>query len=117
MSSIQPMSVQGLSAETSERAQHLGTVAWAVFFIWAGISLLAPLPWGWLLLGAGLVLSAQSFRWQMRIKIESFWIVCGIVLVAPSLWNIFHLPWPLSAIMLIALGGVLLGKGFIAVRH
>jgi hypothetical protein len=53
----------------------------------------------------------------MAMEIEGFWIACGIVFLAAGLWNIFDLPWPLPAIMLIVLGAVLLGKVFVAVRH
>ncbi len=118
MSSPRPTSVQGPSAETSGQAQHLGTVVWALFFIWAGVVILAAVPWGWFLSGVGLlVLAAQLARWQMGMEIEGFWIACGIVFLAGGLWNIFDLPWPLPAVMLIALGAVLLGKVFVAVRH
>lgn len=118
MSSTQPTSVRGPSTETSEQAQHLGTIVWALFFIWAGVAVLTAVPWGWFLLGVGLlVLAAQVARWQMGMEIEGFWIACGIVFLAAGLWNIFDLPSPLSAIMLIALGAVLLGKVLLAVRN
>ncbi len=117
MTSIQPTSFQGSPTENSERARHLGYVAWALFFIWAGVSILASLTWGWFLLGVGvLTLGAQLARWQMDIEIEGFWVGCGIVLLAAGIWSLLDLPWPLSAIMLIALGTFLLGKVFVAVR-
>jgi hypothetical protein len=117
MSSIQPTFFQG-PVEKSERAQLLGYVSWALFFIWAGVSILAALTWGWFLLGVGLlVVAAQLARWQMGMAIEGFWVGCGIVFLAAGIWSVLDLPWPLSAVMLIALGAVLLGKVFVAVRR
>ncbi len=114
MTSIQPTSFQGSPAGKSERAEYLSYAAWAVFFIWAGVCILAALPWGWFLLGVGvLVLAAQLARWQMGLEIESFWVACGVVFFAGGIWNVLDLPWPLSAILLIGLGAMLLGKAFV----
>ncbi len=117
MTSMQPTSSQGSPIEPSERARNLGYVVWALFFIWAGVSILAALTWGSFLLGVGLlVVAAQLARWQMVMEIEGFWVGCGIVFLAAGIWSLLDLPWPLSAIMLIALGAVLLGKVFVASR-
>jgi hypothetical protein len=100
MNSTQPV--------TSEK---IGSIAWAVFFLWAGIALLANLPWGWFLLGVGiLILAGQIARWLMDMKIEGFWATCGVVLLAGGVWTLLNLPWPLAPILLILLGVVLLGK-------
>ncbi len=113
MTSIQP-AFQGSSAGKVERAEYLSYAAWAVFFIWGGVSILAALSRGWFLLGVGvLVLAAQLARWQMDFNIESFWIACGIIFLAGGIWNVLDLPWPLSAILLIGLGAMLLGKAFV----
>ncbi len=112
MTSIQPTSSQGLPAGKSERAEYLSYAAWALFFIWSGVCILAALPWGWVLLGVGvLVLAAQLARWQMDLEIEGFWVACGVVFLVGGIWNLLSLPWPLSAILLIGLGAILLGKG------
>ncbi len=50
-------------------SDKIGSVAWAVFFIWAGVALLANVPWGWFLLGVGIVtLTAQIARWLLNMK-------------------------------------------------
>lgn len=108
----------GSSTEMSERARQLDSVAWAVFFIWVGIAMLAQLPWGWFLVGVSvIILAVQIARWQMDMKIEGFWIACGTVLLAGGLWNLLDLPWPLAPILLILLGVALLGKAVVAVRR
>jgi hypothetical protein len=116
MSSTQPAFGQGSSAEKSAPARQLDSVAWAVFFIWVGIAMLAEVPWGWFLLGVGvLIVVAQFARWQMGMKIEGFWVACGAVFLAGGLWQLLNLPWPLAPILLILLGVALLGKAVIGV--
>lgn len=53
MTSTQPAFGPRSSTETSDHARQLDSVAWAVFFIWVGIAMLADVPWGWFLLGVG----------------------------------------------------------------
>lgn len=57
-----------------------------------------------------LILGTQLVRFLMDLKIEGFWIACGSVFLAGGLWKLLNLPWPLSPILLIVLGVVLLGK-------
>jgi hypothetical protein len=95
-----------------------GAVAWATFFLWIGIVMLANVSWGWFLLGVGiLTLAIQSARWQMNMKIEGFWVACGAVFLAGGLWTLLNLPWPFVPILLILLGVALLGKTVIDVRR
>jgi len=106
------------STETSDHARQLDSVAWAVFFIWVGIAMLADVPWGWFLLGVGaLILTAEFARWQMDLKLSGFWIACGTVFLAGGLWILLDLPWPLAPILIILLGVVLLGKTVVGVRR
>ena len=89
--------------------------AWAVFFIWAGIAMLAGVPWGWFFTGVGvLTLAAQLVRWWMDLRIEGFWVVCGIVFLVGGVWELLGIAWSLAPILLIVLGATLLWK---AVRH
>ncbi len=98
----------------AEKSGKLGSVAWAVFFIWVGIATLANFPWGWFLLGVGiLILATQGARWLMSMKIEGFWIACGTVFIAGGLWTLLNLPWQLAPILIILLGIVLLGRAVI----
>jgi hypothetical protein len=98
----------------TEKSGKLGSVAWAVFFIWLGIAMLANFPWGWFLLGVGiLILAAQCARWLIGLRIEGFWISCATVFIAGGLWTLLNLPWQLAPILIILLGVVLLGRAVI----
>ncbi len=100
-----------LPVEASGPARYLDSVVWAVLFLWVGVAMLAELPWGWFLVGVGvLILAAQFARKQMDAKIEGFWVASGIVFLAGGLWNLFAMPWPLAPILLVLLGAVMLGK-------
>jgi hypothetical protein len=97
--------------ETNQHAQQISSFAWALFFIWVGVAMMAQVPWGSFLLGVGvLILVVQFARWQLDVVIEGFWLACGTILVAAGLWEILDLPWPLAPILLILLGVALLGK-------
>ncbi len=61
-------------ASPADKSDEIGSIAWAIFFIWAGIAILANLPWGRFLLGVSIIiLAAQLVRWLMDRKIEGFW--------------------------------------------
>jgi hypothetical protein len=114
MMNIQASLSQPSSSERSEHARQIDSVAWSVFFIWVGLSMLMPIPWGWFLLGVAAIISAVQFaRWQMAMTIEGFWIACGAVCLVGGLWSILALPWPLAPILLILLGVALLGKAVV----
>ena len=119
MKSMQPASGQGSSTEKSELTRHLDSIAWAAFFIWIGVAMLVVIPWGWFLVGLGiLILAAQLARSQMNIKIEGFWVAWGAVLLIGGLWTVLNLTsWPLVPIVLVVLGLVLLSKAIISIRH
>ncbi len=114
MNSTQTSLGHSPSTESSDRARQFDSVAWAVFFIWVGVAMLAPIPWGWFLVGvAAIILAVQLARWQIGLTIEPFWITCGAVCLAGGLWNVLQLPWPLAPILLILLGVALLGKAVV----
>jgi hypothetical protein len=119
MNSMQPASGQGSSTEKSELTRHLDSIAWAAFFIWIGIAMLVALPWGWFLVGLGiLILAAQLARSHINIKIKGFWVACGAVFLIGGLWTVLNLAsWPVTPIVLILLGVVLLGKAVISIRR
>ena len=102
------------SQEPSNRDEGLRQVdsaAWAVLFIWVGVVMLAGLPWAWFLVGVGvLILGAQALRWQRNLKVETFGVVVGLIILAAGIWDLLSLPWPLMPIILILLGGYLLWK-------
>ncbi len=101
-------------SEPNERARQIDAVAWALFFIWVGVGMLAQIPWGWFLVGiAILILGAEFARWQFSGTMEGFWIACGLVFLAGGLWNVLDLPWPLAPILLILFGVAMLAKAFV----
>ncbi len=111
MNSTQSAVSPGSSFDPGDRARQIDSVAWAVFFIWVGIAMLAQVPWGWFLIGVGaLILAAQLVRWQLNMEIERFWVACATVFLIGGVWHLFDLPLPLAPILLILLGLALLGK-------
>ena len=119
MNSTQPPSGQGSSTEKSELARQLDSTARAIFVIWIGIAMLLAIPWGWFLVGLGiLILAAQLARSQMNIKIEGFWGAWGALFLVGGLWTVLNITsWPLTPIVLILLGVVLLGKAIIKISR
>ncbi len=94
-----------------ERVRRIDSAAWAVFFIWVGIVMLAGVPWDWFLVGVGvLILGVQVLRRQWNLKIETFGVVIGLIILAAGVWDLLSLPLPLMPIILIALGAYLLWK-------
>ncbi len=99
------------SASQHDRSRQVDSGAWAVFFIWLGVVMLAGLAWAWFLVGVGaLILGAQMIRQQSNLKVETFGVVVGLIILAAGIWDLFALPLPLMPIVLIALGGYLLWK-------
>ena len=95
----------------NEPAQQLGSIGWAIFLIWIGIAMLGHFPWGWFLLGTGmLILAVQFGRWRIGVEVENFWVACGTVFVVGGVWQLLDLPWPLAPLLLILLGVISLGK-------
>lgn len=96
---------------SSERSRQIDSAAWAVFFIWVGVTMLAHVPWSWFLVGVGaLILGAQLCRWQMALKVDGFGVACGVIFLAGAAWELLALQWPLAPVLLILLGGYLLWK-------
>jgi len=99
---VEPNSGQGSSTEKSELTGHLDSIVRAVFIIWVGTAMLVAMPWGWFLVGLGiLILGAQLARLQMNIKIEGFRVAWGTVFLVGGLWTVLNLAsWPLAPIVL-----------------
>ncbi len=92
-------------------SRQIDSGAWAVFFIWLGVVMLAGLPWDWFLVGVGvLILGAQLIRRQRDLKIETFGVIVGLIILAAGIWDLLALPLPLMPVILILLGGYLLWK-------
>lgn len=102
---------QASSDPNSEFSQRVDSGAWAAFFIWVGVTMLAHVPWGWFLFGLGvLILGAQTSRWLMGLKVDGFGVACGVIFLAGGVWELAALPWSLAPVLLILLGGYLLRK-------
>ena len=102
---------QSLSDRNDPRARQIDSAAWAVLFIWIGLALLAHVPWGWFLIGVGvLVVGAQAARRQASLKVETFAIVIGVIFLVGGVWELLALQWPLIPILLILLGVYLLQR-------
>jgi hypothetical protein len=97
---------------------QLDRVAWSIFFIWVGFTMLVELPWGWFLLGiAVLILAVQFARWEIGANIEGFWVACGVAFLLGSLWQLLGLAWPLLPVLLILLGLALLSKAIMSFKR
>lgn len=106
-----PLSDSPRSSNQDEHARQIDAAAWAVFFIWVGIVMLAGMPWAWFLVGVGiLIVGAQIVRQQRGLKIEMFGVIVGLIMLAAGVWDLVALPLPLMPIILIVLGGYLLWK-------
>ena len=102
---------QSPSDRNDPRARQIDSAAWAVLFIWIGVALLAHVPWGWFLIGVGvLVVGAQAARRQASLKVETFAIVIGVIFLVGGVWELLALQWPLIPILLILLGVYLLQR-------
>jgi hypothetical protein len=98
-------------------AKKLDAVGWGLFFIWIGIAFLADVGIGVALLGVGIItLGEQMVRRYFSLKLEWFWLVVGLLLLAGGLWELWKLELPLVPLLLIVVGLVWLisaiwGKG------
>jgi hypothetical protein len=97
--------------QKSADLRQLDAIAWALFFIWIGIALLAKIGWAWTLLGiSAIILGAQGTLWRKDKKIAGFWVACGLVFLAGGVWELFGLTWPLAPVLVILLGLSMLWK-------
>lgn len=102
---------QRSSTKASKRGRQIDSVAWAIYFIWIGIVILAQISWGWSLVGVAVVILASQFvRWLMGLAIEGFWVAGGAVFLAGGLWMLLDLPGLLVPILLILVGAAIIGK-------
>jgi hypothetical protein len=99
------------SSSQEQPLRKIDSGAWAVFFIWVGIVMLAAVPWAWFLVGVGfIILGAQLMRKTWNLTIDPFGVVIGLIFLAAGAWDLLSLHWPLMPIILILLGAYLLWK-------
>lgn len=95
--------------EKSDLDKRLSTVGWALFFIWVGIAFLMKFDFSIGLFGIGvLTLGVQIARLVVKLKLEGFWVVIGILFVIGGLFGMLETKFPLVPILLILAGVVLL---------
>jgi hypothetical protein len=105
MDSIRPTSDRASSDNIGGLARRLESAAWATFVVWAGIAMLTEVSWGWFFVGVGVItLAAQFVRWQMGLRIEGFWIICGAMFLAGGAWDLLAIRWAFAPVLLIVLG-------------
>ncbi len=97
------------SGEPGVLRSQVDAIAWALFFIWVGVAILADIGWGWFLIGIGvIVLGAQLALSRSDEAVDGAWIVIGTVFLAGGIWQVLGITWPLAPVLLILLGGAML---------
>jgi uncharacterized membrane protein len=96
-------------AKRKGMSKRLDAAGWGLFFVWVGVSLLLDLSWGVGLIGvAAIILLGQAARTHYDLKIESFWVVVGVLFLLGGIWELFQVRVGLVPIVLIVAGGALL---------
>jgi hypothetical protein len=98
-------------------ARKLDAFGWGLFLIWLGIVLLARAQTSVALLGIGIImLGVQLARVVLKLRLEGFWFVAGLLFIVGALWQLANTRIPLVPILLIAAGVALLLTRFFP-RH
>ena len=83
----------------------LDGVGWGLFFLWVGIALLFDAGWGIGLVGVGIIaLAEQAARKYYKLRLESFWVVFGLVLILGGIWEILQIQVDLVPVLFIIAG-------------
>jgi hypothetical protein len=106
---VQETTGEKQSAIQNDKAEKLSTLGWGLFFIWIGIGFLMELDTGITLIGIGVItLMIQLLRKSFNLAIEGFWFVVGVLFVVGGIWTQFEPDIPLTAVLLIVAGLLLL---------
>ena len=94
--------------------RRLDAFGWGLFLIWLGIVLLAKAQTSVALLGIGIImLGVQLARVVLRLRLEVFWFVAGLLFIVGALWQLANARIPLVPILLIAAGVALVLTRFL----
>ena len=94
-----------------DRTHNLDRVGWGLFFIWAGVALMAGLSAGAGLLGvAVIILGLQAFHWVLKLEVDRFWMLVGSAFAILGVWELLEIEMPLVPVLLIVLGVMILGS-------
>jgi hypothetical protein len=105
-------------ADSPGLSGRLGTIGWALFFIWIGVSYLGNFGIGVVLLGVGIItLAMQLVRRSYNLRLEGFWVIVGLLFFLGGLWELFKPDLPLVPILLFAVGMILLISAIWGKRH
>lgn len=89
--------------------KRLDTAGWGLFFIWVGVALLMDLGWGVGLVGVAVItLGGQVARRYFGLRVETFWVVAGLLLLAGGVWDLAQIEVSLVPVLLIVAGAALL---------
>ena len=100
--------------KTGDAARKLDAFGWGLFLIWLGIVLLAKAQTSVALLGIGIImLGVQLARVVLKLRIEGFWFVAGLLFIIGALWQLANTRIPLVPILLIAAGVALILTRFL----
>jgi hypothetical protein len=98
-------------------ARKLDAFGWGLFLIWLGIVLLAKAQTSVALLGIGIIMiGVQLARVVLKLRMEGFWFVAGLLFIVGALWQLANARIPLVPILLIAAGVALMLTRFFP-RH
>jgi hypothetical protein len=90
-------------------SNRVARAAFGVLLIWVGAALLLQWRWGVGLVGAGaILLAAQALRGYLRVRIDGFGLVAGLLLVVCGVWNLFDVTLNLVPLLCIGAGIALL---------
>jgi len=91
--------------KTDAVASKLDAFGWGLFLIWLGIVLLAKAQASVALLGIGIImLGVQLARIVLRLNIERFWFVAGLLFIVGALWQLADPGVSVVSILLIVAG-------------
>ena len=103
---------------------RMDAFGWGLFFIWAGIAVLADVGWSAGILGVGVIaLGLQAARRYLELPLDLFGLGMGLAIVAWAAWDYFQprtrldvssAVWP---VLFIALGAVLVVRALRRGRH
>jgi hypothetical protein len=98
------------AAQRSAMSRKLDAIGWGVFFVWMGIIMLVKvLPAGTGSIGVGVIILAEAIaRLFMRISVNAFWILIGIIFLASGFGEIFAVNFPLLPIAFLVCGVLLI---------
>lgn len=99
------------AAKRRATERKLDAAGWGLFFIWAGVALLAHFGWPVGLLGVGaIILCTQIARKYLGLKVDGFWVVVGSIFLLGGTWEWFQIQIGLVPILCIAAGVALLAS-------